>query len=282
MGRICKNQITDVIRDQFRANPLRTPEARIKPMCMLEVRKNTPNYLGEFKFLTKGGFNHELPISEELVTDVSDSRSKQTDFKTGFGILGGFLKVLGVDPASVSASMKNSKEMAFTFSNVRRLFIDPLQFGQILSQNEIMGDPGNFMLQEALGDKRIKLALITDVIVSNKFSISTFRDATTAADIDVPQIANAVAGFNANVKVDRKSSNEVAFEASTDLTFAFTALELTIDGSTGKFGRGSWLKNLKSADGTPRSVESLGSDEVHLLERVMLDDNDQFPLLIEM
>ncbi len=282
MGRICKNQITDVIREQFGANPLKTPEGRILPMCVLEIQKDKQTYLGEFKFLTQGGFNHTLPVNEAIVAGVSDERSKNTDFKTGFGILGGFLKVLGVDPASVGASMTSAKEMAFTFSNVRRRFIDPLQFGQVLSQNSVMGDTGNFMLHEAMTNKRVKLALITDVIVSNNFSISTFKDSTTEADVDVPKIAAAVADFNASVKVERKSKNEVKFESPNDLTFAFSALEITIDPDTGKFGRGSWLKNLRDASGTPRSVESLGADEVHLLEKIMLDDNEQFPLLIDM
>ncbi|MBL0009111.1 MAG: hypothetical protein IPP25_18555 [Saprospiraceae bacterium] len=43
MVRICKNNVTDVIRDQFGANPLRVPEARIQPMCMLEVKGQQNN-----------------------------------------------------------------------------------------------------------------------------------------------------------------------------------------------------------------------------------------------
>ncbi len=281
MGRICKNHITDHIRDQFGANPIKVPEARIQPLTVVEIRKDKPTYLGEFKFLVKGGFNHALPSNETLVAAVSDTRTKATDFEAGFDILGGFLKGLGVDPASVTASMSKSKKMAFKFSNVRRRFIDVLQLGQILSDNPLLGDVNNFVLQPAMTDKKVKLALITDVIVSNNFSLSALSESETAVEIDVPAIEGALANLNTSVKVKKSGANEVQFEGPSDLTFAFTCFEIKIDPVTGKFSRGDWMRNLKSAAGEARSLDSLEPGEEHLLERLLIDNNTEYPLLIE-
>src|SRR5687768_10618640 len=129
MTRICKNQVTDHIRDQFGAIPLKVPEARIQPMCILAIRKGGQQYLAQFKFLVKGGFNHDIPQKTDAVASVSDQRTANIDFNIGFGILGNFLKALGVDPAAVSSSLKNTRKMAFSFSNVRRNYIDPLMLG---------------------------------------------------------------------------------------------------------------------------------------------------------
>ena len=282
MGRICKNKITDVIRDQFGANPLKVPEARIQPMCMLEIRNGSQQYLGEFKFLVKGGFNHDIPQKLEPVASVSDQRSTTADFNIGFEILGNFLKALGVDPAAVSASMTKTKKMAFSFSNVRRNYIDPLMLGSVLSQNEIFADKDNFILQPAMHEKDVRLGLITDIIISNNFSLSSFAETNAGVNIDVPSIANAVAKINASLKVQKTSDNEVKFEGPTDLTFAFSCLELKIDPTTGKFSRGDWMKNIKSVTGTPRSFESMKPEEANLLEKLLIDDNSEYPLLIDL
>ena len=282
MGRICKNDITDHIREHFGANPLKAPEARIQPLCLLEVAKNSPSYLGEFKFLVKGGFQNNIPIQEEPVASVSDKKSKIADFEVGFQILSGFLKSLGVDPASVGAAMKKSKKMAFSFQNVRRRYIDPLQFGKILSENNILGDSDNFVLHKVLTDPKIKLGLITDVMVSNNFSISTFSESETAVDVEVPLIEDALAQLNAKVNVKKTAENAVVFEAPHDLSFAFSALELLIDPQTGKFSRGNWLKKLRSASGEEKAFDDLTQDDIRLLDRLEIDDNTQYPLMIEL
>lgn len=282
MGRICKNKITDHIRDQFGANPLKVPEARIKPMCMLEIKDNGQQYLGEFKFLVKGGFNHEIPQVLEPVANVSDQRSAMADFNTGFGILGNFLKALGVDPAAISASIKNTKKMAFSFSNVRRCYIDPLMLGSVLSENELFADKDNFILYPAMHDKKVRLGLITDIIISNNFSLSTYSESDTAVKIDVPSIADAVANVNVSLKVHKTADNEVKFEGPSDLTFAFSCLELKIDPNSGKFSRGDWLKNIKSIRNEDRTLESMKKEEMKMLDRMLIDHNTEYPLLIDL
>jgi len=282
MGRICKNKITDVLREQFGANPLKVPEARIQPMCILEIQDDTQKYLGQFKYLVKGGFPHDIPQTTEPVAAVSNQKTATIDFNFGLDILGNFLKALGADPAAITAGLNQSRKMAFSFTNVRRTYIDPLMLGSVLSQYDLYADKDNFILQPALTNMNIRLGLITDIIISNNFSLSTYTETDAHASINVPAIAEALSKVNASLKVEKKTDNEVNFEGPADLTFAFTCLEIKIDPVTGKFSRGEWLQNIKSIDGKPPSPDQLTAHNVKEIEKLMLDDNEQYPLLIEL
>ncbi len=274
--RICKNNITDQIRDLFDANPLRIPEARIQPLCMLEVNNNKQKYLGEFKFLVKDGFKHMIDIKTAPVAQVSDVKTKKIDFKIGFDILGNFIKAFGLDPAAIGASVKGSDKMSFSFGNVIRKYIDTLELGQILVSNDIKGDPDNIFIEEISNKKNVKLALITDVLTSPDFSLSTYSSSNTHAEINIPLIQEYLSNIDTNLTVEKVSENEVKFKGDTPLTYAFTCVEINIDPETGKFSRGQWLDNIRSI----RDTTASGTEQIEI-PKLMLDDNQANPLLIE-
>ena len=272
--RICKNQITDEIRDLFSANPLKVPEARILPMSMLEVIDNNAKYLGLFKFMVKGNFDYNLPIQQAPVAQVSNVKTKKVDFKVGFNILGNFLKGLGMDPAVIGASIKGSSKMAFAFGNVTRHYVDVLELGKILSENVILGDSDNLFIREIMNNKESKLALITDALMSTDFSLSTFRENGTEANIEIPLIQNYLSNINSNLKIDKTSENEITFSGETPLTYAFSCVEIKIDGN-GKFSRGNWLDKIR--DPTKDKKDKPTTE----LRKYVFDENRANPLLIE-
>ncbi len=275
--RICKNNITDQIRDLFDANPLRIPEARIQPMCMLEIRNHKQKYLGEFKFLVKDGFKHSITINTAPVAQVSDVKTKKIDFKIGFDILGNFIKAFGLDPAVIGASVKGSSKMAFSFGNVVRKYIDTLELGHILVSHDIKGDQDNIFIQDITDNKDVQLALITDVLTSTDFSLSTFKDNTTNAEINIPLIQEYLGNVDTGLTIEKVSENEVKFKGETPLTYAFTCVEINIDPLTGKFSRGQWLDNIRSVKGTA----GVSTAEQIEIPKLLLDDNQANPLLID-
>ncbi|GAA4278732.1 gasdermin [Aquimarina mytili] len=276
--RICKNDITDQIRDLFDANPLRIPEARIQPMCMLEIQNHKPKYLGEFRFLVKDGFNHPIEINTSTVAQVSNVKTKKIDFKIGFDILGNFIKAFGIDPAAVGASIKGTSKMSFSFGNVVRKYIDTLELGHVLVSNDIKGDPDNMFIQEISEKKEVKLALITDILTSTDFSLSTYKDNTTEAEINIPLIQEYLANVDTNLTIEKMSENEVKFKGDTPLTYAFTCVEINIDPVTGKFSRGQWLDNIRSVKDS--STTTAVAEQIEI-PKLLLDDNQANPLLID-
>lgn len=274
--RICKNNITDQIRDLFDANPLKVPEARIQPLCMLEVDNQKQKYLGEFKFLVKDGFKHSIDVKTAPVSQVSNVKTKKIDFKIGFDILGNFIKAFGLDPAAIGASVKGSGKMAFSFGNVIRKYIDPLELGHVLVSNDIKGDPDNIFIEEISSKKNVKLALITDVLTSTDFSLSTYKNNETDAGINIPLIQEYLSNIDTKLTIEKVSENEIKFKGDTPLTYAFTCVEINIDPETGKFSRGKWLDNIRSIHDT--SI----SDTVQIeIPKLIFDDNQANPLLIE-
>ncbi len=274
--RICKNDITDQIRDLFDANPLRVPEARIQPMCMLEVQNQKPKYLGEFRFLVKDGFKHSIEIQTAPVSQVSNVKTKKIDFKMGFDILGNFIKAFGLDPAAIGASVKGSKKMSFSFGNVVRKYVDTLELGHILVANDIKGDPDNTFIVDITNNKEVKLALITDILTSTDFSLSTYKDNTTEAEINIPLIQEYISNVDTKLTVEKVSENEVKFKGETPLTYAFSCVEINIDPETGKFSRGKWLDNIRSVK---KGVAAPKTEKIEI-PKLMLDDNQANPLLI--
>ena len=280
--RISKNNITDTIADHFGANPLRIPETRIQPLCLLEIKDNKTNYLGEFKYMIAGSFDHDLEIKDSIVAEVSNVKTKKIEFDFGFKILSNFLKAFGMDPVVVSTAIKNSKKMSFSFTGVHRKYIDVLQLGKILSENDIYGDPNNIFISEIMSKKPLKLGLITDILVSNNFSLSTYSENETDVDIDIPLIEGYVSDAGINLKVNKTSNSEVKFEREPALTFAFSCVEIKVDPVTGKISRGDWMKNIRSAKGLEEiNVEELTNEDWNRHSKMSIDDNKANPLLIE-
>lgn len=278
--KICKNKITDSIRELFNANPLRIPESRIQPLTLLEIEDKKAKYLGAFKYLVKGGFEHQLPIEESYVAEVSDKKTKQIDFNFGVQILGNFIKAFGTDPASFTAAFSKTKKISFSFSNVKRRYFEPLQFGQILSAHEIIGDPENFFIKEIIKNDKIKLALITDVLVSNNFILSSYSENDTEIDIDIKTIEDYLGGLNTDIKVEKVKENEVKVTKGNPLSFAFSCVELVIDPNSGRFSRGEWINNIRSAKGK-EIIESELSQQDWNDAKMILDDNLANPLLLD-
>lgn len=82
--------------------------------------------------------------------------------------------------------------------------------------------------QPALEGGDVKLGLITDVIISNNFSITSLVNEETPAEVDVDAIAKAIGNVSANEN-HGSVDNAVKFEGPHDLTFAFSCLEIKIN-----------------------------------------------------
>ena len=280
--RICKNKITDLIRKNYGANPLKVPESRIQPLTVIEVKDKRMNFLGSFKYLLQGEVPEFPAFQNSTLSDISGVKTKSINIRIGFNILGGFLKAFGMDPSAVTSAVGNTKKLAFSFEQVNRKYIEPLALGHMLSSNALKGDPNNFMVQEILKDSDRQLALITDVIESNNFAMSTFTSSDAGADINIPAIEGYIAEANVNVNVNKKQANEVAFTGAQPLTFAFACVEIDIDPNTGKFSRGDWLKNIRTAKNMSAiTEEEVSKEDWNTHSKLQLDENEANPLMLE-
>jgi len=280
--RICKNDITDIIADLFGANALKIPESRIQPLCLLEIEDNKPVFLGEFRNLVRGSFDHGVEIKTSFVSEVSDVKTEKVSIGFGLKILENFLKAFRADPVTISLALSNSKKISFAFSDVQRKYFEPLELGKILSENKIYGDQKNMFIKAIIKNKNLRLALITDVLVSNNFSMSTYDEGNSAVKIDIPLIQGYISGAGLDLKVESSSDHEVKFNGPEALTFAFSCVEIRID-SSGRISKGDWLRRIRSAKGLDTVSEAeISNEELNRSARFQIDDNRANPLLFEL
>jgi len=273
--RICKNKVTDTIREHFDANPLKVPESRMQPLSILEIKNQKMNYLGSFPDLIQGDFDFSLEIETSDVSKVNNTKTQKADFNFSLSILENLLKAFNIDGGSIKGAFKNSKTMSFSFANVQRHYIDGIRLGKILSENQLKGDPNNFFIKNILQDQKTKLALVTDVIVSNNFSISTYKEGEQEAEIDIPVIEKYIGDLHLDTTCSQTSINEIKFTGATPLTFAFSCVEIKIDLDTHIFSRGEWIENIRSKRGG-NNLET-----VPIIKGMEIDDKPASPLLWE-
>lgn len=269
--RICKNDITDYLRKELGANPVKIPESRIVPLLVLEIVDKKPRYLGQLKYLVKNDHEINVPINDGVVSDISNKKTKSIDLKIGLKILNGFMKALGGDGAAIGAALKSNKEMAFTFNNVTTKYFDILQLWKMLNDKEIIAQPANL----GLGDDFYKsdLGLVTRVIQSNSFSITAYKNSDVNGEINIPLIENYIANADLKFNVKSENASKITFNSEEKLTFAFTCVELKIEESTNRILRGEWIDNLRSkAAGAESKVYINGLDfDVPLAEPELLE-----------
>lgn len=278
--RICKNEITDLIRKHFGANPMKIPESRVQPLTLIEIRDEKTEFLGAFDHLLKDEWAEVPKIKESDVSEVSGVQTKIVPLTFGFDILKNFLKAFGIDPGVISASLKNTKTLSFSFESVKRRYVEPLTLGKSISKNGLLGDTDNIFIQKIIQDNDSKLGLIIDVLVSNNFMVSSFEENEAKAEINIPLINEYLSKVKLDVEVEKRSSHMVKFRRKTYLTFAFSCVELKIDPKTGKFSRGRWLKNIRQ--GKEDTTENTSDNkELEQIAKLLIDDVEANPLLIE-
>ncbi len=273
--RICKNELTDQLRSMFNANPLRIPESIYQPLLVLEIINKKPQPLGQFEELVKGKYNHNLDIITSEVAEFSGQQTKKVNSKLGLDILGGFIKAFGAEPAKINIALNKAKSLNFSFSNVERRRFSPLLLGKILAENEVFANPNNMFVDKIMKDRKSKLAIVTDVITSNSFSINVFDEKDNDIEIDIPIIENYLTNLDIEFNIDSTKTNEIKFTKDTPLTFAFSCVEILID-ENGKFSSADWITKIKArGSANTRTKERIEHDA-----KILFDDDQANPLLI--
>ena len=277
--RICKNEITDIIRKQFGANPLKVPDSTYQPLMMLEINNKKPRILGRFEDLIIGDFNFDLPLELSDLAEVSGSETNKIGVKLGFSILGNFIQAFGGKSPELKTTFNKTKKMSFTFSNVQRKWFSVLKLGKLLSENNLKAADSIFV-NKIMEDENSKLALVTDVIISNCFSFNSYNERETEVVIDIPVIEGVIGDADFDLTVEKVRQNEIKFNKKKSLTFAFSCVELTID-QNGNFKSGNWIDNVKIKSALDNIDDQLLDYDIEIEAKLMIDEDDYNPLLID-
>jgi len=265
--RICKNDITDILRETFNASPLRVPETRVKPLIVIGKKGSKVNFRGQLKYLLEDEPELEVPFESSKMANASLDRSRSISLDFGIKILDGFLQGLGISAAPIGANLKGAKEISFSFTNARRLYVDPGQLGNALRGKKIdLRHPSIGIFTNE--DDPFEMLLVSDAIVSRSFTINIEKANEHELEASLPQLQQQIADLNAKVKVDIKDNRSITFEGEEDLTFAFACVKLELDKSSGLLQIGE-------------TVLAKGGGELEKSPYTLIDEDEFEPGMIE-
>lgn len=270
--RICQNDTTSALRKLFDATPLRVPEASVQPMLVIAEKGGKTDKRGALRHLLSDQSELSVAIQEDIVSNVNLERTRSMDWDFGFNVLKGFFQGFNLPSAALSAELNNAREISLSFHNVRRRRIDKNELGSALQNRKL--DLSHPSAKIFTGADAHNLLLVTDVIISNGFAINVIKTRDNGGSIEVPAIQQIIEEAKLGVKVKSESKDTIAFEGPEFLTFAFTAVKLEVDLTTGDLAVGTTVVTRQSATGE-------GLEKVAVPETVELDDDQFEPGLLE-
>ncbi|MFQ5445539.1 MAG: hypothetical protein ACE5FF_01285 [Saprospiraceae bacterium] len=272
--RICRNDTTTVLRKLFNATPMRVPEASVQPLLVIAEKAGKTDKRGALKHLLSNHRSIKTDVQDDPVSDVSLERTRSMDWDFGLKLLDGIFKGFNLPSATIATKLEGAKEISLSFHNVRRHWVDKNALGSALHHKKV--DLTHPAVGIFTGDDAYNMLLVTDVIVSNAFSINVEKTKDNSFEVEAPTFQEIIDEANLKLKVKSSSKNSITFEGEDFLTFAFSCVKLELDQQTGALGVGLSVvtREVATPDGTKMT-------EVEEPQPIELDDDLFEPGLLE-
>jgi hypothetical protein len=263
---LCKqDELINTLRDTFGANPVRVPEKRVQPLCVIATRGDDTAFRGALAPLLTGSPKFSVPKwarASSPIADMSRMKSSSVKLSLGLDILGKFLSGFGVPSAGIETSFSGAKEVAFSFSSIDREWIDDNWLGRALVGRslDLQNISARLYTQQPVWD----LLLIDSIIRSSRFSISVTKSRANSFAINVPAVHALVAEAKAGVEVKSTNKRQLTFHGPDALTFAFTTVRLFVDSTGNILGTPPNSDSVLLAVATGNQVPTYGLDHVEL------------------
>jgi hypothetical protein len=222
-----------LLRASFGTNLVRIPEARVQPLCCVAVRGKDVAFRGNLGFLLPAGELLEAPAfakAHSSMADISGKQSRSVDVALGLEILGGFLN--GMPAASIAGAFSGAKEVAFSFGNVRREWIDEGWLGHFLPS--CLLNLQNLAVRDFTTKPKWGLLIITSIITSDQFTMRVTKANSDDFNLGASALHSLLAKSSAKFGILAATEREVTFKGKQPLTFAFTTVRAHVEDTTGR------------------------------------------------
>jgi hypothetical protein len=224
---ICKESILTSLLKNLGYNAVLLPREGIVPLNILVKRQRKLNEVGTIGDLIKNT-DRDLPrITSDLQTaNFSKEWSSSVDVDAGIDFLSNIFSGLGIgiDKISLENAFKRTKKMSFSFEDVREDKIREIDLERYIVSGNV--DPDSRVFKKKLFQD--DLYVITSILKSKTFSVSSKTETDNEAKIDVPVIEQLLEG-NLSVTTDTDKSSVMKCEGEKDLIFGFRAVQLIYD-----------------------------------------------------
>lgn len=271
----CRDPLVTTLRETFGANLVRVPELRVQPLCVVATRRRRAAFQGDLSPLLSGklvlpeGFRAQSPMA-----DPQKTRTRNISAKVGLDILEKFLSGFGIAAPGINAHFTNTHEVAFSFQNVVRDWIDINLLGRALRglAVDLKNPAGRIYIKK----DRWRLLVIDSIIKSNGFSITATKANAGVAAINVSAVQQLVGNANASISTTSTSASHITFTGNDHLTFAFSVIEIRLDpsGAITEAPPGTGFTLLSADDELENYVPTVGPTFVELAQKPALIEWD--------
>ncbi|WP_320051760.1 hypothetical protein [uncultured Acetobacteroides sp.] len=225
--KLCNNDnFLVLLRDTFKACPIRIPEERIKPIIVYSQVRKKYKYIGDVVNLLNDNTKIEIEEQVSQMASLSATKTKSVDAKLGLEVMGGFLQGFGTKGASLDFAFKGVKKISFSFQNVSRSFVDVGKLCDLLSKRKFnLDNPVN----KTFVDESAKCIIIDSVIKSDNFSICVEESTESDFKFDISEIQKAISSNGNNISTKSSNNLNISFQGDKSLAFAFSGFIVNCD-----------------------------------------------------
>ncbi|MDB5915291.1 MAG: hypothetical protein JWP22_3966 [Ramlibacter sp.] len=226
--RLClEDPVVTELRTVFRANVLRIPEIRIRPLAVLLTFKAGVHFLGDVRTLLDRPFSdtEDTFLLESGMAVLENRRTRKVDGKLGGEIMSGFVQGMteGRVPGA-AAALGNARTVQFSFPHISRQYVEIAQLGRLLAGHKFARQT---LLLPSLQDPRAIVRIVDSVITCSEFEMHFDAGDESTLSADTGALAGDLA--SARATLTRTGAHGLKMRSEKRLTFAFTCVNVAVD-----------------------------------------------------
>lgn len=220
-----KDPLLTTLKDIFHATPIKIPEERYQPLCVIARYNQKDKFIGIVTNLLTNTTVYPNTPSTSQMADVSGSKSKTVDFKLGFDIMDSFLKGMGISGGAIKENFSGITKVSFSFQNVVRHYFDIGSIGNFLKGKKFdkTNPATGFFFNE-----NATCIVIDSTINSNNFSLHIEETSQNDFKLNIPAIQQILGNFEAGISAKQEGDLTISFSGKRSLAFAFSTIVFSI------------------------------------------------------
>jgi hypothetical protein len=216
--------------DKYNLHLLSVPRANASIGDLYRYDGSKVNTPGNISYFLEPSLEISNITAGERMAEISGTISRGLETNFGLEFLEGFLMTLGaggiVSNVRNSYESKNTHSLKFSFSDIRRDYVDPYWLSEEISDHTIKKD-------SAMYGEGYRYFLVTSVVRSPSINIIAEDEQMRGVDVDVKAIQ--LADVSAGVSVEKAGRGEITFKGKQSLAFGVELYELLYDTTENRF-----------------------------------------------
>jgi hypothetical protein len=211
-------------------NVVRLPRKGIDPLDVLGRDDKSNELLGTIGQIWSSTLQPPQPGQPQPAQNINGQKTQSLDLSIGLKVLSSILGGMGAAAPQLNFAYNKAKKVSFSFSNVQSVSVDAFALGKYLSAGDL--DTNNPFVTRYFGEDDTEAYIITEILQSDRISVTGQDTSGTNVGVDLPSIQSAV-GAKVTVSSSSSANTELTYQGQEMLAFGFKVFR--IDYENGKW-----------------------------------------------